>query len=214
MARTFASASSQYCELTSFGGISGTPLTIAASVVPQGLGAGQAIVSVGAAAGQSRWQIASIGAGNFASASVNAGGTATSVNSTTVLVNGTRYHVCGLFTSSTSRNIYVNGANEGSAGTSNTPGAVDTVRIGARYTTSLGAFWDGTIAEVGVWSAALTTSEILSLARGAKPTRVRPQSLVFYAPLWGQSSPEQNLVGTAITLSGSPTAGDHPRVYY
>jgi hypothetical protein len=49
--------------------------------------------------------------------------------------------------------------------------------------TPLSELQDGRTAEVGIWNAALTAAEIASLAKGMTPDKIRPQSLVFYAPL-------------------------------
>jgi hypothetical protein len=69
----------------------------------------------------------------------------------------------------------------------------------------------GDIADVGVWSVALTADEIKSLAAGMTCDKVRPQSLVFYAPL------VRDLVdvkgGLTITNNNTATVANHPRVY-
>ena len=66
-------------------------------------------------------------------------------------------------------------------------------------------------AEVGIWNAALTADEVASLAKGMSCDKVRPQSLVFYAPL------VRNLIdqkgGLAITNNNGATVANHPRVY-
>ncbi len=70
---------------------------------------------------------------------------------------------------------------------------------------------NGLIAEVGLWNVALTAEEIASLAKGMTCDKVRPQSLVFYAPL------VRNLVdakgGLTITNNNSATVANHPRIY-
>jgi hypothetical protein len=117
------------------------------------------------------------------------------------------FHSAGVLSSTTSRFAYLNG----SAGTENTnsktPGACDRFAIGG-YGTSL---LNGRSAEVAVWNVALTEDEITSLAKGFKPTRIRPQSLVFYAPLLRNL---QDLKGAlTITNNNTATVADHPRVY-
>lgn len=74
----------------------------------------------------------------------------------------------------------------------------------------------GEMAEVAVYSAALDASEITALSKGFSPILIRPASLVAYWPLIGSYSPEidvwkNNLSGT---ITGSPSASAHPRVYY
>ena len=70
---------------------------------------------------------------------------------------------------------------------------------------------DGRIAEVGIWNAALTQPEIASLANGMTCDKVRPQSLVFYAPLIRTLQDLKG--GLTITNNNTATVADHPRVY-
>ena len=79
---------------------------------------------------------------------------------------------------------YVNGAVE-----TNVSGAISTLSglnrfaIGGLLRNSFAGAFNGRIAEVGIWNVALTAEEIASLAKGMTCDKVRPQSLVFYAPL-------------------------------
>jgi hypothetical protein len=88
------------------------------------------------------------------------------------------------------------------------------MQIGAQTTNNItgqGSFFDGLIAEAGIWNVALTDDEIASLAKGMTCNLVRPQSLVFYAPLI------RNLVdvkgGLTLTNNNTATVVDHTRVY-
>lgn len=67
------------------------------------------------------------------------------------------------------------------------------------------------IAEVGIWNAALTAEEIASLANGMTCDKVRPQSLVFYAPLGRDLIDVKN--GLTITNNNGTIVADHPRIY-
>jgi len=126
----------------------------------------------------------------------------------------TFFHVAGVFTSSISRTPYFNG----SAGTTNTDSVTHS---SLPDTTSISAFFDGNstplqyflgdIAEVGIWNAALTAAEIASLAKGMTPDKIRPQSLVFYAPLVRDLIDQKG--GRAITNTNSATVANHQRVY-
>jgi hypothetical protein len=117
-------------------------------------------------------------------------------------------HLCGVFTSTTSRRGYLD-----AVGVNNT----QTVSTGAgTYRIDLGScralsHVDGRIAEAAIWNAALTDAEVTSLYKGFKPYRIRPQSLVFYAPM------VRNVMdckgGLSITTTGSPAVAAHPRVY-
>jgi hypothetical protein len=88
-------------------------------------------------------------------------------------------------------------------------GTADLV-IGA---SSLGnsAYFGGLIAEVGIWDAALTADEIASLANGMTCDKVRPQNLVFYAPLVRDLQDVRG--GLTITNNNTATVATHPRVY-
>jgi hypothetical protein len=69
----------------------------------------------------------------------------------------------------------------------------------------------GQIAEVGIWNVALTAAEIASLAKGMTCDKIRPQSLVYYAPL------VRNLIDQkgdlTITNNNGATVANHTRVY-
>lgn len=120
---------------------------------------------------------------------------------------GTFYHAAGVWPATNSRTPYFNG----SAGTTNTDswsgGSVDRFAIGGYVT----AFLEGRNAEVAIWSVSLTGAEISSLSKGFKPYRIRPQSLVFYAPLIRNLQDTKGAL--AITNNNSAPVANHPRVY-
>jgi len=122
-------------------------------------------------------------------------------------------HYAGVFASGVSRTPYTNGV-AGSENTTSVASITPTfTNIGAFYagTSTPIQFMDGLIAEVGIWNAVLTAAEIASLAKGMTPDKIRPQSLVFYAPL------VRNLVdskgGLTITNNNGATVANHTRVY-
>lgn len=69
----------------------------------------------------------------------------------------------------------------------------------------------GEMAEVGIWNDALTAAEIASLAKGMTCDKVRPQSLVFYAPLVRDLIDQKG--GLTITNNNGATVANHPRIY-
>ena len=124
----------------------------------------------------------------------------------------TWYHAAGVFASTSDIDAYFNG----SAGfqdiqSPRTLSGIDQMLIGARRAASLGQYHDGLIAEVGIWNVALTQPEIASLAAGYTCDKVRPQSLVFYAPLCRDLIDVKG--GLTITNNNSATVANHPRVY-
>ena len=70
---------------------------------------------------------------------------------------------------------------------------------------------NGDIAEVGIWNIALTADEIASLAKGITCDKIRPQSLVFYAPLVRNLQDVKG--GLTITNNNGATVSNHPKVY-
>jgi hypothetical protein len=70
---------------------------------------------------------------------------------------------------------------------------------------------NGQVAEVGLYSAALTADEIASLSKGMTCDKIRPQSLVFYAPLVRDLQDTKG--GRSITNNNAATVAAHPRVY-
>jgi hypothetical protein len=122
-------------------------------------------------------------------------------------------HICGVFSANNSRTAYLNG----SSGTTNTTSVTATtqtlthISIGALKRATPVVFFDGRIAEVGIWNAALTAAEIASLAKGMTCDKVRPQSLVFYAPLVRDLTDVKG--GLTITNNNTATVANHPRVY-
>jgi hypothetical protein len=122
-------------------------------------------------------------------------------------------HACGVFNAANSRTAYLNA---GGAFTRTTSGAsltgANEILVGARRVSgTLGTYYTGLIAECGIWNVALTQPEIASLAKGMTCDKVRPQSLVFYAPLIRDLQDVRG--GLTITNNNTATVADHPRVY-
>jgi len=87
---------------------------------------------------------------------------------------------------------------------------LDTINIGAsRATTPVAG--TGIYAEVALWNVALTDDEMASLSKGFKPYRVRPQHLVFYAPLVREIIDPRG--GRTINAINAVNIEPHPRVY-
>jgi hypothetical protein len=113
-------------------------------------------------------------------------------------------HVCAIAASETSRTIILNGntASQGTNTSNRTPTGLTNTRMG---NTRWGGVYTGAIAEVAVWTTDLAGRECVALANGASPRGVRRASLISYAPLWGQHSPEIDLAGPySWTLTGTP----------
>ncbi len=69
----------------------------------------------------------------------------------------------------------------------------------------------GAHAEVAMWNVALTAAEHAAFGKGFTADKIRPQSLVFYAPLVRDLIDVKG--GLVITNNNGATVSEHPRVY-
>lgn len=120
----------------------------------------------------------------------------------------TWHHVCFVCSSSTSRIIYKDGGSSGTNTSNDTPTSLTRVLIGSNTAADL---FDGYISDVAIWSVALDTGEINSLAKGFSAKKIRPQSLEYYAPLV-RNLYEYN-TNTALTNNNAATVTTHNRIY-
>lgn len=92
-------------------------------------------------------------------------------------------HIAGVQHSTTSRRFFLDGAPHTISTQSSNPSGMDRVGIGQlRINGNLFSTCNGDVAHAAAWNAALTDEEMVMLAR-VSPLLVRPQSLVFYAPV-------------------------------
>jgi hypothetical protein len=143
-----------------------------------------------------------------------AGASNAAAKSTTSFSANTWSHACGVLSSSASRSVYLNAGGVDTETTNLATTGLTQTSIGAqRFSTSPSgiSFMEGQIAEVGIWNAALTAAEIASLADGMTCDKIRPQSLVFYAPLVRDLIDQKG--GLTITNNNAATVADQPRVY-
>jgi hypothetical protein len=119
-------------------------------------------------------------------------------------------HAAGVWTGLNNRTAYINGGNSSTNTSTQNNITLTRSQIGANATNATNRM-NGLIAEVGLWNAALTAVEIASLAKGMTCDKVRPQSLVFYAPLVRDLTDQKG--GLAITNNNSATVANHPRIY-
>jgi hypothetical protein len=123
-------------------------------------------------------------------------------------------HACGVASSSILRTVYLNGGSSQTNTSSQDLTGLNQASIGAQRLSGFPngtSFMSGLIAEVGIWNAALTAEEVASLAKGMTCDKVRPQSLVFYAPLVRELIDQKG--GLVITNNNAATVANHPRVY-
>lgn len=192
--------------------VTAAPLTIAAWFRPDTLHVGQ-FVAIDRSSVRNDWfGIGLLASGKTFAICIENGGYFGEAQSATSAVTNTWQHCCGVFPSSASRTVYLDGGNSGTQTFKISPGGVNGVRIGSRtFNSTQGIFFDGRLSEVGIWNTDLTASEIASLAKGMTCDKIRPQSLVFYAPLVRDLQDVRG--GLTITNNNAATVANHPRVY-
>lgn len=189
--------------------VTNLPLTLACWWCPDNASATYTLMSVGNTGLTHRFVLLQ-DAGVINAQAVGAPVNGTSTHTTPVPVS-TWGHAAGVFPSTTSRTAYFNGVAAASDATSSSQTDSTIALIGARYNGSYGLFPDGKIADAAIWNVALTAAEIASLAKGFSPRLIRPQSLVFYAPLVRDLIDVRG--GLALTNNNTATVSAHPRIY-
>lgn len=218
MARDFSGTNGNYLSAADSASLSitGTAVTLAAWVNPDDFGNEGFIVGINDDS-VIQYQMSVRQTNGHAFGSIGAGGTFQNVESAASLTAGAWQHIAVRKngTGAGALRSFINGTNDGSS-TSDT--SITDQSLACAIGDSPGsAFWnafDGRIAEVAIWAAALDDAEIVSLARGFSPLLVRPASLRAYWPLLGNSSPEPDLRnGNNASVTGTVAkAADHPRV--
>jgi hypothetical protein len=187
------------------------PLTISAWIKSNSATTSQSIANAGVSASNVRYLLALTALGEVIAFS-DQGGQASAITTNKITANNW-HHAAGVFLSRSSRTAYL----DGTSGNANTalvgaPTSLNYVSVASAFA---GGNWrghfDGQIAEVGIWNAALTQPEIASLAKGMTCDKIRPQSLVFYAPLVRDLIDTKG--GLTITNNNGATVANHPKVY-
>jgi hypothetical protein len=207
MAYSFSSGSSQYLSATN--PVSAAPFTVAAWARVANTTGNKAIVSLNQNSGTNRFVLY---LGNSILAFfVNDSGGFTQPEVGGVSAN-TWFHACAVEAASNDHKVILNGTASNTTGASRTPASINAINIGNdRSSNNNSSLFTGQIAEVGIWNAALTAAEIASLAKGMTCDKIRPQNLVFYAPLIRDLIDQKG--GRTITNNNGATVATHPRVY-
>ena len=125
-------------------------------------------------------------------------------------------HTAGVFTSASSRSIYLNGGNKVTNTATRNPAAGRTAEmLGASDRSGLGGYFTGQLAHFARWNVALTDDEVLTLWEGANPLLVRPASIVRYCPYMARDSSTIDIVGgIQYTQTSTALSPEEPRVLW
>jgi hypothetical protein len=216
MAYDFVKASSQYLSVAHTTALN-TPSSITfAGFVFRGsdLTTSQHVAAKYLGTGNQRGWLLTIDTAGKVFVIISSNGSLTTDRLSSAAISAEWTHVAFTFTGSTAQpNIYLNGSLSNGAASTGLTGIFNntadlTFGINSNKT---GNPFGGKLAEVGIYNAALTAAEIASLAKGMTPDKIRPQNLVFYAPLVRDLIDQKG--GLTITNNNAATVANHPRVY-
>lgn len=210
MAMDFVPASSEYVRRAS-APVTALPITLVCHFYPDA-DAWNTMVSLydGSNGGYSlAWNVTNM------AARAQAGGGASALISTGS-GEGAWHRGVGVFTTTTSRQVYL----DGTAGTENTTlitaGTPANSLIGAWHNgTIFTSLMDGRIAEAAIYNVAWTQADVDAYEAGYSPELIRPDGLVLYTRLMKEAGGIiDRLDSAAWTINGTPTDIDHPLVIY
>lgn len=194
--------------------VTAAPFTLFARIRATGTGSNRRILQIADSSSVDRFALQIVG-NNFpllARYSVQEGANTTDFPQGTAgnVTANTWYAQTAVETATNSRALFLDTATFTNT-TSRTPSSISLTSIGGTSNAAGFTAFNGQIAEAAMWNATLTADEIKSLAQGFKPTRIRPQSLKFYAPLVRDLHDLRDAL--TITNNNTVTVADHPRVY-
>jgi hypothetical protein len=200
--------------LTATTPITAVPITVSCWFLANNNTANMALVVLENNSGTHRFDLQALGAttGDPIQSGTASGGPSSFARTTTGFSANTWNHACGVFSTINSRTAYLNAGAKANNTGSQIPNGISVLKIGALNLSGTNvSFFNGSVAEVGIWNASLTDAEIESLAKGMTCDKIRPQNLVFYAPLVRDLIDQKG--GLALTDNNGATVANHPRVY-
>ena len=214
MSRTF-NGSTQYLSRSS-SPVTVLPLTMAGWMNAAAIGSiGTAFcLSSTAQASANSWRISISGSGGFVVTETAVNSAVSAITSSTVSA-GTWNHICGIFATSTSRSIFMNGANKTTNTAWRTTTNIDGTFLGTSFTDAGNAIvnpFNGSLANFGLWNVALTDGEVAELATGLPCSAVRPDALVGWWRLLQNDGDVDWWKQNNLTATASPTFSQHPPV--
>lgn len=190
------------------------PFTIFGWIKPNSASTGfGGLVSMGASGGTTYVGAFDFGSVNGKITARTRGSSSADANSTTGIITASWQPFMAVFTSASSRTIYyASGASVTNVATENpTLGSLNRLRLGV-FPTAESSFFNGEMAEVAIWTAALGASEWDALKAGAVPATVLPGALLDYWALFSSAATQTGFNGRVLTATNTSSAATHPPI--
>lgn len=143
-------------------------------------------------------------AGDPVSVDVNSAGAGLRALTSTSYSTNTWQHACGVFATTTSRAVYLNGGGKGTATFERSATTFDRTSIGYLARSSPTFYMSGYIVWPCFWSEALSDSEVMLLASGRHPLTVRPEHILSFWD-FGNSEGVQISTNGVLALANTST---------
>lgn len=129
---------------------------------------------------------------------------------TTTVSNGVWNHITAVFTSTSSRTIYLDGANPVTDTATASTMTPSFFTIGGEAGDLF--YFSGNVGHAAIWGAALSANEIASLGKGVSALRIRRDSLLYYWPCNHLTGDERDVVNGVVLseVSGPIPATSEP----
>jgi hypothetical protein len=215
--RLFTAAGAEFMTIGS-GLITSEPFSMACRFRPNSLTANQNLMSAANLAAGSAHYLTARGAlgGDPAGAQSYAGtGSVEAALSGGSLVVGTQSAIMGVWTSSSSRAVFLDGVKATNSNAVTVSG-MDQFNVG-RFNSGAAAAVDGELADMAIWNVALSDDDAAAYAKGFSALRIKPQSLIEYWSFVGAGNSEFGVKGNVLTHAAGPLttrSANHPRIYY
>lgn len=185
MARLFDSTAEECLEFAT-PPVTAVPITIACFMRRNTSSTSRTLVAFDSASTTDRFRMG-ISDSNEPFAQVSNGSTTGTAIHATQTTLGQWHHVCSVFSSTSSRKIYLDGGTPTTHSAYYSVSGINGVRLGAwqEGSSGLSRFFSGDLAEVAVWDVALSDAEVAQLAQGHSPLSLthRLRHLVIYQDL-------------------------------
>lgn len=120
------------------------------------------------------------------------------------------HHGCGVWSSASSRSVYLDGGNVGTSIANRALYNIVNINLGnSNIVANVGL--QGNIAEIGIWNIALSESDIISLSKNLSPGLIHSNNLVFYSPLIRNVYDYTGI--SNISATNNPSVTNHVRIY-